>query len=44
MLRQIYAWHNVLYCIYSVVQKRNKKEQSKTMRNLTMPCINLLEY
>ena len=44
ILRQIYAWHNVFYCIYSTVQKHNKKEQSKTMRNLTMPCINFLEY
>ena len=45
ILRQIYAWHNVLNCIYSTVQKHNKKKgQSKTMRNLMMPCINLLEY
>ena len=44
MLRKIYAW----YCIvlashYHIVQKHNNKERSKTMRNLTKPCINLSE-
>ena len=29
ILRQIYAWHNVLNCIYSTVQKRNKKKKAK---------------
>ena len=37
------------YCIAltsdnNTVQKHNNKEQSETIRNLTMPCINLSEY
>ena len=43
--RQIYAWHCiVLYSHNNTVQKHNSEEWSKTMRNLTIPCINLLEY
>ena len=37
----------IMYCIvFTVLYKRitKKKEQSKTMRNLMMPSINLLEY
>ena len=29
ILPQIYAWHNVFYCIYSTVQKHNKKKRPK---------------
>ena len=34
----------VLYSHYSTVQKYNGEERSKTIRSLTIPCINLLEY
>ena len=34
----------VLASHYHIVQKYNNKERSKTMRNLTKPCINLSEY
>ena len=45
ILRQIYAWHCiVLSSHYNTVQKNNNKERSKTIRNLTKPCINLSEY
>ena len=45
ILRQIYAWHCiVLSSHYNTVQKNNNKERSKTMRNLTKPCIILSEY
>ena len=48
ILRQIYVWYPtnlcmVFYCI-NIVQKYKNKERSKTMRNLTKPCINLSEY
>ena len=48
ILRQIYVWYPtnlcmVFYCI-NIVQKYTNKERSKTMRNLTKPCINLSEY
>ena len=42
---QIYAWHCiVLSSHYNTVLKFNNTERSRTMRNLTKPCINLLEY
>ena len=45
MLRQIYARHCiVLISDNNTVQKHNNEERSKTIRNLTMPCINLSEY
>ena len=45
ILRQIYAWHCiVLTSDNNTVQKHNNKERSKTIRNLTMLCINLSEY
>ena len=45
ILRETYAWHCiVLSSHYNTVQKHNNKEKSKTMRNLTTPCINLSEY
>ena len=43
ILRQIYAWH----CIVLTSDNNtvhNNKEQRKTIRNLTMPCINLPKY
>ena len=44
ILRQIYAWHCiVLTSDHNTIQKHNNKEQSKTIRNLTMPCIDLSE-
>ena len=48
ILPQIYVWYltnlcMVFYCI-NIVQKYKNKERSKTMRNLTKPCINLSEY
>ena len=44
ILQQIYAWHCiVLTSDNNNVQKHNNREWSKT-RNLTMLCINLLEY
>ena len=45
ILRQIYAWHCiVLTSDNNTAQKHNNKERSKTIRNLTMLCINLSEY
>ena len=45
ILRQIYAWHCIVLPLdNNTVQKHNNKERSKTIRNLTMPCINLSEY
>ena len=45
ILEEIYAWHYiVLFSHYNTVQKYNNTERSKTMGNLTKPCINLLEY
>ena len=45
ILRQIYARHCiVLISDNNTVQKHNNEERSKTIRNLTMPCINLSEY
>ena len=32
------------FCCIDITQKYNNKERSKTMRNLTKPCINLSEY
>ena len=45
ILRQIYARHCiVLISDNNTEQKHNNEERSKTIRNLTMPCINLSEY
>ena len=45
ILRQIYAWHCIVLTLNNnTVQKHNNKERSKTIRNLTMPCINLSDY
>ena len=45
ILRQIYAWHCiVLTSDNNTLQKHNNKERSKTIRNLTMPCITFSEY
>ena len=45
ILQQIYAWHCiVLTSDKNTVEKHNNKEQSKTIRHLTMPSINLSEY
>ena len=48
ILRQIYVWNPknlcVAFCCIDITQKYNNKERSKTMRNLTKPCINLSEY
>ena len=42
ILRQMYALHCiVLSSHYNTLQKHNNKERSKTMRNVTKPCINL---
>ena len=45
ILWQIYAWHCIVFTSHNnIVQKHNNKEWSKTIRNLTMVCINLSEY
>jgi len=45
ILRQIYAWNCIVFTSHNnTVQKHNNKEWSKTIRILTMLCINLSEY
>ena len=45
ILRQIYAWHCIVFTSHNnTVQKHNNKESGKTIRTLTMLCINLSEY
>ena len=45
ILRQIYAWHCIVFTSHNnTVQKHNNEESSETIRNLTMLCINLSEY
>ena len=41
ILRQIYAWHCIVFTSHNnTVEKHNNKESGKTIRNLTMLCIN----